>query len=641
MAGAFSLPARVGLALALIALPTTLSAQVPDTARTPRDSLDAPGIIVQPAEGAVLVDTIPVPEDSLAPAWRVPPDTIAAYEPWRSVLPEPVPAGFAEAVWVWERDDLLRSTALSLGGLLEQVPGLARLRAGYFGLPETVTGAGAAGGDVRVYLDGYALDPAASATIDLSRIDLVNLERVRVERRGGRIRIELTTLAWVRDEPHTVVEGATGDMDTEALAGAFRAPRFLFGPISGSLSRLTSDGVTGAEPAERTGGWLKWGWLRPDYGVHVEYRQVGTRRGGELPLLGEGSRSDVILRARAAPTDWLVGEVYAGRSSAEEQFLDTLDVDATQLGGRVALDLSFMDASGALRLRQGDALGPAFEMEGTARSWVLPYLTVGGGARFEHWERGASFVDLDASVVAGPLFGASVFAQVSHGERGVPFLYSPGGRVRATGRSTLRAGAEWGIAGWRLGAAALRLEGSGVAPPALPGLQAPPTTTALLYPGFGLEGFEATAAVPLYLLDGLALEASYTWLRDAGPGEAFGREYGGLSVLQPLEQARGGILYHGLPLGHDQLEVFARVESEYRGGFFALAAAGDPDRVPGAPVLIDATHRYNLDLQVRVLSVRAFVHFGNVLHELDQQDVPGRPLPGQHAYFGVKWELQN
>lgn len=634
---------RAGIGLLLALAPPGVAAQERDTVRTdtvrvpavaPPDTL--PGLRGEPADSFLVVDSIAVPDDSVSrdtpPAQPVP--------TWQTYLPDALPAGFAEGVWLWARDDLLRSTAMSVADLLAQVPGLVGVRSGYFGAPEGVAGHGAAGADVRVYLDGYALDPIGSAALDLSRIDLVNLEQVRVVRRGGRLRVELVTLAWAEQNAHTVVEGATGDLGLEVLRGAFRAPRFLFGPFSASLSRLSSDGLQGAEPAELTGGWVKWGYLSERWGVHLEYRSAGVERAPGAPVTGDGGRDDLILRARVRPANWLVTELFAGRSRGDELFQDTVRAEAVQWGGRFAVDLPSLGADGAVRLRHGDDIGPGLALESTVRLDPLQRLGLRAGAHLERWQTGQSFAGFDAGLVAGPILGARLFADWARGERGVPYLYGPDGDVRSTGRHTLRAGADWGRAGWRLGGAVLRLEGDAVAPPALPGLQDPPSRSAGLYPGFRLDGVEVSGHVPLYLLDGLGLEGSYTLLRDRA-GRAFDREHDGWSILQPLERARGGIVYHGLPLGHDQLEVFARLETEYRGAMLVIGPGTAAGMVPGEPVGVEPVQRYNLDLQIRILSVRAFVHWGNLLHELDQLDVPGRPLPGRHAYFGVKWQLHN
>jgi hypothetical protein len=49
----------------------------------------------------------------------------------------------------------------------------------------------------------------------------------------------------------------------------------------------------------------------------------------------------------------------------------------------------------------------------------------------------------------------------------------------------------------------------------------------------------------------------------------------------------------------------------------------------------------NLEVSIRVLTVRAFIRWDNLLNRPFQQDVPGFNLPGQHVLYGVKWEFWN
>lgn len=591
-------------------------------APSPADTLKRPAA---PADSFAVVDSIPTPNDTAGSPMRPRPAE-------RLLLPTARKAGFAEGVWVFDRSDLMLSTALSLPDLLERVPGLTRIRSGYYGVPETVVGTGAMGPDVEVYVDGYRLDPLIGTTPDLSRMELVDLERVRVVRRPGRVRIELTTLGWAREHAYSVFEGATGDLGVEALRGAFLSPKLLFGPFGVALERLTTDGLLRAEPADVSGGWVRWGWGRENWGVEAEFRQVGADYSTGTEIQGDVSRQDLMIRARARPLDGVTAELFAGRSrlDVEAVALDTARIRETQAGGRLGVDVSLLSASAEARIRgdAGDA-APATSLEAEANLHPLPFVTVGGGATRESWEHGESFSGLSARGVLGPVLGVRAFAEWSDGERGIPYLTSPAGAVRSESRTTERAGLDLGWGRLSLGGAVVRVEGDAVALPALPRLQTPPSLTAGPYPGFTLEGFEVAGTVPT-LWAPLNLEGSYTRLR-APDGEAW-------ALLQPTEQARGGVVYHGSPLDNDQLEVLLRVEQVYRG---AMLVASQADGGAGRPVLVDPLQMLNLDLQIRVITVRAYLHWENITNRQLQNDLPGRNLPGQHVYFGVKWELFN
>jgi hypothetical protein len=65
--------------------------------------------------------------------------------------------------------------------------------------------------------------------------------------------------------------------------------------------------------------------------------------------------------------------------------------------------------------------------------------------------------------------------------------------------------------------------------------------------------------------------------------------------------------------------------------------------VPGSAGLarVDAVRATDLELTIRVVTVRAFVRWQNIFHRLFQEDLPGRWHPGQHIFYGVKWEFWN
>ena len=49
----------------------------------------------------------------------------------------------------------------------------------------------------------------------------------------------------------------------------------------------------------------------------------------------------------------------------------------------------------------------------------------------------------------------------------------------------------------------------------------------------------------------------------------------------------------------------------------------------------------DFNLTIRILDLHAFVRWNNILHRLNQQDLPGRIFPGQRAFYGIKWSFWN
>ena len=631
-------PARLCLvAVALALLPASGTAQETDTTRLANPDTLTP----VPADSFILVDTILEPGDTVTVEADLA-DTLAAdttTPPPRLVplpLRRPLEPGFAEGVWEWDRGALLRSTALNLADLIERVPGLTRVRSGYYGQPELVVATYALTGDVEVLLDGFPYDPLTGTTVDLASIGITDLERVRVERRGGRLRVELTQLehpaprGGFETSPdtgatYTRVEIATGDLDTDGLAGVFMAPRFLIGPFAAALSRLNSEGIGRAQEGQISSTWLRWSHLRPRWGVHAEYRRGGVDRAEGSVLAGEATRQDVVVRARARPWDPLTAEIYAAESEVDDRFIDSMTTELTtrHFGVRAAFDAWWLSTSAALRVRSGDG-GPTLATELAGDLRPLGFLALSGEARHEDWA-GRPLGALSAGVRLGPWLGARLFGEWSDGKHGVAWLENRLGPAEVE-RRHLRAGLDWTLGGWRLGAAAFTAEADSVAPPVLPGIGPFGSRTSALYPGFDIEGFEVTGRIPLYI-SSVGLEGSYTRVR------AIGEET--LTLFQPVEQARAAIVWHDLPLETAQFEVDIRLEGEYRGEMLAPGAQDD------ALVVVAPTQRVNFDMTLRVLDVHAYVSWQNILHDVELADLPGRVLPGQTAYFGVKWELWN
>ena len=109
------------------------------------------------------------------------------------------------AVWSWDHEALMSTRAVTLAELVSLIPGVIALKGGDYGTPVTVSAFGVGGGRVRVMWDGFEWMPLEGAVPDLSRIGLVGLEEVRVERQPGELRIELRTREPTGPDPTTLV----------------------------------------------------------------------------------------------------------------------------------------------------------------------------------------------------------------------------------------------------------------------------------------------------------------------------------------------------------------------------------------------------------------------------------------------------
>ena len=132
----------------------------------------------------------------------------------------------------WDREALFASGALTLTDLLEHVPGLTSLRAGWINGPEAASYLGDPGA-VRIFYDGLEidpLDPRVGAALDLSTIEIWTLEEVAIERGATELRVYLRSLRTERTTPQTRVDVSTGDEDTNLYRG-FYGKRFRHGEV--------------------------------------------------------------------------------------------------------------------------------------------------------------------------------------------------------------------------------------------------------------------------------------------------------------------------------------------------------------------------------------------------------------------------
>lgn len=291
----------------------------------PPDSLPPP-----PPDTAAVSDSTQVEPDSLA----VVIDTFPAFPGSRA-------SGFDSAVWEWNRRALLSNRALTLSELVMQIPGVIALRLGDYGTSATVIAFGGAGGRTRVFWDGIEMLALDGSVPDLSRIGLASLERVRVDRDGSELRIELFTLQALDAIPTTLIEIATGDLGTNLLRVDFAHPNTLGGALTFSLDRLETQGPSLEEGGTLSGFGLRYGINKGNRGgVTAELRRYSTETDLE-GLVPATSRADWNIRGRWVFGSGLTGDAYWAASSFNEEPVGdafALNARRDQLGLRLGIE---------------------------------------------------------------------------------------------------------------------------------------------------------------------------------------------------------------------------------------------------------------------------------------------------------------
>jgi hypothetical protein len=575
----------------------------------------------------ITTDTIPDVPAPVAPVEdTVPPEPEPEPPPSLPALPPAGPTGWDAGVWEWSRADLLRLPDFSLLHLLERIPGVTPVRVGTVGQPEGASVFGATVGAITYEIDGFELDPLTAPTFDPSRFPLVALESVRVERRVTGARVRIRTVSPADNRPLSIIEAGTGDLRTNLFRGTFLAPRVLGGGLSFGFESLGSQTVLGGE-STFTGGWLKWTWARDESGVQLEYRQSGMDRSGTGVALS-GQRRDWVVRARhhLGP---VVAEGYAGASSVEDELGAVTLREGTPQGGLrmgSALVAPFpIQANAGLRLRSHPRL-PAQEAELSLWAEPIPWLGIGVEGAQGRWAEGSPTGRWALRGRAGPVVGLTAFADLANDTHALvravatPEAAEPEDPAEPARLDLARSGARIGLQlqhrTLRIGVAAVRTSADSTAGFGLAFDPAAPR-----FAGGDATGVEVTVRAPT------------GWAPLRVEGWYVGMDVPPLALYLPADQWRAAVIFHDLPLPTGNLELYGRAEHRFRGPM-TVPAEGDPVTVP-------ALRSTFLEVTIRVLTVRAFVRWDNILNRPFQRDVPGFDLPGQNILYGVKWEFWN
>jgi hypothetical protein len=625
--------------LALAASPVSAAAQDP----APPDTFE---VRIPPEAVSTQADTpvVAVPDTAARDTVAPPPGPAPNFP----VFPQPRAAGFATAVWHWGPEELARFHGLTLVDLLERVPALVITREGSYGRPVGVSAFAAGGGRLRVFVDGWELPALAAGTFDPQRIPLVDVEALRVVRTMAETRLEIRTFRLPDDRPYALVEGADGDFGTRVLRGMFMRPLGERGMIHVGLDLAESDGF---QRRERFAGNTLFGRLgyafSADAGVRADFRRTGytarSERAGVPFPAEETDRVEMLLRGRArvAGPLWVDAAFGASRVEPLEQDTSSMTARATQGTLRAALELPFGTLGGGVRLFRADGQG-GFAPDGTELSVRAdlspsPRLVAWGEARATRWG-GTSGAELEGGARLELAGGLGVFASVAGGRRGVQVqndtiavlrsMAEPGNPeatldvlvstfpVHPSTLGGVRAGADWNARGIRAGAAYVLHDAETLVPYGLGfdrGVEP--------YPGERAAGLEAHLSVPL-LVPQLRLEG---WYADffATPARPY----------LPARLGRGALEFHGV-FREGNLEPTIRLEAVGR----ETTRAFDPATFEVAET--QAYVLFNFYLQIRILDVRAFYRFDNLLNQRTA-DVPGLALPGGRGMFGVRWFFQD
>jgi len=606
-----------------------MSRRAPGPARGPRRCPTALAFLVLFAAsplGAQVTDTLRTPPaDTVAAQDTVPPPTFFR------MLSAPR-TDHALGTYHWDRDDLLRENAPTLLDLLARVPGITTFRSGLVLQPEIASTYGGAGGRIAIVRDGFVLDSYDAPAFDLSRIPLIDLEEVTVERRTDLLLVRLRTAEPRDARPYSRVEAGLGRPEINLFRGLFLAPRVVLGPLALGIERLDSDGERRAEPADLFAAWLKWSLIGERRGIQVDFRSDTHNREPESPWPTKHRRVDLVVRARNEFAPGLHGEVHYGNTSIETETLAEVPPEDSgsvrrfersgrQIGVRAAYERDALRLDAAARFRSHEAL-PSFQGDVGAAYDLSERLSVHAALTREQWRDAGGATAINVRAVAGPVPGLRGFLEYSTGVRGAatfPHDTFPAHGSILTDARALRVGGDLRFRALSGSAVFVDLRTDSVA-----SFGVPFDTVFARHAGGAVRGWEGYARVDLFG-GRLAPWIDYrNWLS------------GARWVYLPAQTWRAGLDLQWLPLASGNLELTGHFVADHRG------AIGLPPSDPAGPPIAALPSRTVLygDLTLRIIDIRIFLRYDDWTRQ-EIADIPGQPILGPRFFYGVKWHFWN
>jgi hypothetical protein len=235
----------------------------------------------------------------------------------------------------------------------------------------------------------------------------------------------------------------------------------------------------------------------------------------------------------------------------------------------------------------------------------------------------------EVTATLNPFAGLSLSATASAGDRLVPVLTSivpeAGEPIHRFDRLVsdaggARIGGELAGAFGSLGVAAFRQGATILAPFSLPFDLGTPAVA--VGEATGIESF-VDLVVP-GTRGALQLEGWFTHFLDLAD-----RPY------VPEQIGRAALTFHGLYFG-EQLEPVFRFEGVHRGSALVAGGAGE-----AFGTVIESFQTLNFSMHLRIIDVRAFILWDNLLGNQTAITLPGAPAAPPRMVYGASWRFRN
>lgn len=616
-------PPPVSRAIEDTAPPDSAAEEPPRRSASPGDTLPS---------GAAVSDTLPgrAPEES-PPADEARADTAP---PPRRYFPPAAPSVEPAGATIWECDRrcILDRNPLVLADLLDEaLAGYTFLRAGQYGGPHHVRDGVLGPGVLTVRENGRRLVPLEGGQVDLSRIPVARMDRVRVTRGPHGLEVDVRGLRHSEPEAYTRVNAGTGSPGINLIRGTFTNGLGRRFAVSTGVDLLNSDALRAGSDRLDFWGSVAFMPAGEETGVELQWRNQNLDR--EQPETLEIRRRDVYLQGRTRLAGVVDVDVSVGRSRWElrngdeegEETLSPVEAEGGSLTLQAGAGRTYLMAG--VDTWDGDAF-PSVRGSVDGGLAVGPRLSVSAGGELGVWD------SFDAASVHGGIeYRAGLGADLRLGLSGA---------TGVRGFSRPRAGAPDSVSFSELTATAsarlgpLDVSGRGSyqdvsrqVPFGDPfdGSLTPRPGLSVAAVGGSLEG----PVLPLdWLLPGVRpIRVSAGWRHQ----ESVDASSEATPLYLPRDQYRIAAVFRE-DFFQGDLELRAELGGRYRTEMFT-AQAGEETPVP-----VDAWFTFDGNAMVKLKDVRIWWRGGN-LRGVPWQDLSGVPQPANRAAFGISWEFFN
>lgn len=574
------------------------------------------------------MSAVPIPDKAKADST---PDTLAVK---RDSIKPPI-GRFADPAtyeigpqYEWNRAQLFATGALSVGDLLDRMPGMTTFRSGWLATPQTA----AYNGDfrrLRVFYDGVeidALDQMTGSMLDLSTVQLWTLEHLSVERSAGEVRLHMRSWRVENTDPYTRVDIATGNEDTNLYRG-FYGKRFDNGgalQLAGQQYGVTSSRFAGSGDGLSLLGRL--GIARKTWSIDAFVNRTHATRDIQRPAVVVPSRPP-ILSLDATHTNAYLRAAVGG-------------VNSGPWAQATVASLAFKGTTGPNRSVGATTQPDTTERRNSETQYNLSAGYTLGPARVEVQDRlralgGASYNSVSGRLdIVTPLGSLSGFAehdgfrQQTNADVGIRFQPLPFIAVAGSFAQSVPAGGTGSLPNSTSarGEVALRVFGPWISVGMITANNtqgpAPIVYDTLFLPTPSGRTNAKTASIRGPIGRGFGIDAWITRRDSTGP-------------YQPQYISRSEINFANnfakrFPRGDFDLRVAAIYE--YRGHTFFPLSAGDL-RIAPAKTL-------SALLEIRILRAVVSYQQRNIL-AYQYQTIPAFEMPRVLAIYGVRWDFWN